>query len=50
MYVYIYMYIYICAAFTVAAPKYWNSLPGELRTLSYVITFNCQLHSYLLSL
>ena len=24
--------IYADAAFTVAAPKYWNSLPDELRT------------------
>ena len=25
--------IYADAAFTVAAPKYWNNLPYELRTL-----------------
>ena len=42
--------IYAYAAFTVAAPKYRNSLPDELRTLSYFITFKCRLHSYMLSL
>ena len=42
--------IYADAAFTVAGPKYWNSLPDELRTLSYFITFKCRLHSYMLSL
>ena len=42
--------IYAYAAFTVAAPKYWNSLPDELRTQSYFITFKCRLHSYMLSL
>ena len=26
--------MYADAAFTVAAPKYWNSLPDELRTMS----------------
>ena len=38
------------AAFTVAAPKYWNSLPGELRTMSSCITFKYRLYSYMLSL
>ena len=38
------------AAFTVTAPKYLNSLPDELRTKSYFITFKCRLHSYMLSL
>ena len=42
--------IYADAAFIVAAPKYWNSLPDELRTQSYFITFKCRLHSYMLSL
>ena len=42
--------MYADAAFTVAAPKYWNSLPDELRTLSSVITFKCRLYSYILSL
>ena len=42
--------IYSDAAFTVAAPKYWNSLPDELPTLSYFITFKCRLYSYMLSL
>ena len=42
--------IYADAAFTVAVPKYWNSLPDELRTQSYFITFKCQLNSYMLSL
>ena len=42
--------IYACAAFTVTPPKYWNSLPDELRTQSYIITFKCRLDSYMLSL
>ena len=42
--------MYADADFTVAAPKYWNSLPGELRTLSSFITFKCRLYSYMLSL
>ena len=42
--------IYADAVFTVAAPKYWNSLPDELRTLSYFITLKCRLYSYMLSL
>ena len=42
--------IYADAAFTVAAPKYWNSLRDELRTMSSFITFKCRLHSYMLSL
>ena len=33
--------MYADAAFTVAAPKYWNSLPDELRTISSFITFKC---------
>ena len=33
-----------------AAPKYCNSLPDELRTQYYVITFKCVLLSYMLSL
>ena len=35
--------MYANAAFTVAAPKYWNRLPDELRTISYCITFKCRL-------
>ena len=31
--------MYADDAFTVAAPKYWNSLPDELRTLLFFITF-----------
>ena len=42
--------MYADVAFTVAAPKYWNSLPDELRTMSSFITFKCRLHTYLLSL
>ena len=42
--------IYTNAAFTVAAPKFWNSIPDELRTQSYFITFKCRLHSYMLLL
>ena len=38
------------AAFTVAIPKYWNSLPDELRTLLYFIIFKCRLDSNILSL
>ena len=30
--------IYADAAFTVAAPKYWNRLPDDLRNISYFIT------------
>ena len=41
--------IYADAAFTIAAPKYWNSLPDELRTMSYFINFKCQLYSYMIS-
>ena len=33
--------MYTDASFTVAAPKYWNSLPDKLRTLLYFITFKC---------
>ena len=32
--------MYANSAFTVAAPKYWNSLPDELRTMS---SFKCRL-------
>ena len=39
--------MYADAAFTVVAPKYWNSLPDELRTMSSFITFKCRLHIYL---
>ena len=42
--------IYADAAFTIAAPKYWNSLPDELRTLSYFIIFKYRIYSYMLSL
>ena len=42
--------IYADATFTVAAPKYWNSLPDELWTLSSFITFKCRLYSFMLSL
>ena len=31
--------MYAYTVFTVAAPKYWNSLPDELQTISYFITF-----------
>ena len=43
-------YMYADAAFAVAAPKYWNSLPDELRTMSSFITFKCRLHTYRVSL
>ena len=43
-------YMYADDAFTVAAPKYWNSLPDELRTISSFITFKCRLHTYMVSL
>ena len=33
--------MYADSAFTVSAPKYWNSLPDELRTMSSFITFKC---------
>ena len=39
--------MYEDAAFTVAAPKYWNTLPDELRTKSSFITFKSRLHSYI---
>ena len=42
--------MYADAAFTVAAPKYWNSLPDELRTISSFIIFKCRLHTYMVSL
>ena len=42
--------MYADSVFTVAAPKYRNSLPDYLRTISYFITFKCWLHSYMLSL
>ena len=42
--------MYADAAFTVAAPKYWNSLPDELRSMSSFITFKFRLHSYMLIL
>ena len=42
--------MYAYAALTVAAPKYWNSLPDELRTMSSFITFKCRLHTYMVSL
>ena len=42
--------MYADAAFTVAAQKYWNSLPDELQTMSYFITFKCRLYSYMSSL
>ena len=42
--------MYEYAAFTVAAPKYWNSLPNNLRTMSYSITFKYRLYSHMLSL
>ena len=43
-------FMYADAAFTVAAPKYWNSLPDELRTMSSFITFKRRLHTYMVSL
>ena len=42
--------MYADAAFTVTAPKYWNSLLDELRTMSSFITFKCRLHTYMVSL
>ena len=39
---------YTDAAFIVVAPKYWNSLTNELRTMSSFITFKCRLHTYML--
>ena len=42
--------MYADAAFTVAAPKYWNSLPDELRTMSSFMSFKCRLHTYMVSL
>ena len=42
--------MYADAAFTVTAPKYWNSLLDELRTMSSCITFKCRLHTYMVSL
>ena len=36
---------YAYAAFTVSAPKYWNSLPDELRTMSSFMSFKCRLHT-----
>ena len=42
--------MYVDTAFTVAAPKYWNSLPDELRTMSSFTTFKCRLHTYMVSL
>ena len=32
------------------APKYWNSLPDELRTMSSFMSFKCRLHTYMVSL
>ena len=37
--------VYADAAFTIAAPKYWNSLLDEL---SYFITFKCRLYLYII--
>ena len=42
--------MYADAAFTVSAPKYWNSLPDELRTISSFMSFKCRLHKYMVSL
>ena len=42
--------MYADAAFTVAAPKYWNSLPDELLTMLSFITFKCRLHTYMVSI
>ena len=42
--------MYADSAITVTAPKYWNSLPDELRTISSFITFKFRLYSYMLSL
>ena len=42
--------MYAEVAFTVATPKYLNSLPDDLRTMSSFITFKCRVHSYMLSL
>ena len=42
--------MYADAAFTAAAPKYWNSLPDDLHTISSFVTFKCRLYSHMLSL
>ena len=36
--------MYADAAFTVAAPKYWNTLRDHLRIISHFVTFKCRLH------
>ena len=41
--------MYADADFTVAAPKYLNSLPDDLLTISSFITFKFRLYSYILS-
>ena len=39
--------MYANAAFTVAAPKYWNSLPNDLRTISSLLLLNIDyIHIY----
>ena len=43
-------YMFADVDFTVAAPKYWDSLPDELRTISSFITLKCRLYSHMLSL
>ena len=42
--------MYVDADFTVAAAKYWNSLPDNLRTISSFVNFKYQLYSHMLSL
>ena len=37
-------------AFTIAAPKLWNSLPVELRQINSIFAFKRQLKSYLFQL
>ena len=37
-------------AFAVAAPSLWNSLPSELRSITYVTSFKTHLKTYLYSL
>ena len=37
-------------AFTIAAPKLWNSLPVELRQINSIFAFKRQLKTYLFQL
>ena len=38
---------FVDMAFTTAAPKLWNGLPLEIRTLQSVDSFKCKLKSHL---